>query len=31
VDNAWNLDDAESAASLAAAKQSVERIARDFW
>ena len=31
VDNAWNLDDAESAASLAAGKQSVEEIARDFW
>ncbi len=31
VDNAWNRDDADSAASLAAAKQSVERIARDFW
>jgi FMN-dependent NADH-azoreductase len=31
VDNAWNKDDEESAASLAAAKQSVERIARDFW
>jgi FMN-dependent NADH-azoreductase len=31
VDNAWNLDDAESAASLAAGKHSVEEIARDFW
>jgi FMN-dependent NADH-azoreductase len=31
VDNAWNLDDAESAASLAAGKQSFEEIARDFW
>ena len=31
VDNAWNLDDAESAASLAAGKQSVERMAKDFW
>jgi FMN-dependent NADH-azoreductase len=31
VDNAWNKDDAESAASLAAARQSVERIAGDFW
>jgi FMN-dependent NADH-azoreductase len=31
VDNAWNLDEAESAASLAAGKHSVEEIARDFW
>ena len=31
VDNAWNKDDAESAASLAAARQAVERIAGDFW
>jgi FMN-dependent NADH-azoreductase len=31
VDNAWNLDDAESAASLAAGKRSVEEIAGDFW
>jgi FMN-dependent NADH-azoreductase len=31
VDNAWNQDDAQSAASLAAAKDSVERVARDFW
>jgi len=31
VDNAWNLDDAESAASLAAGKRSVEEISRDFW
>jgi FMN-dependent NADH-azoreductase len=31
VDNAWNQDDAQSAASLDAGKQSVERIARDFW
>ena len=31
VDNAWNKGDAESASSLAAGKQSVERIARDFW
>jgi FMN-dependent NADH-azoreductase len=31
VDNAWNQNDAQSAASLAAGKQSVERIARDFW
>src|ERR1700731_139796 len=31
VDNAWNLNDAQSAASVAAAKQSVERIARGFW
>ena len=28
VDNAWNLDDAESAASLAAGKRSVEEISR---
>jgi FMN-dependent NADH-azoreductase len=31
VDNAWNRDDAESASSLAAAKQSVERIVSGFW
>jgi FMN-dependent NADH-azoreductase len=31
VDNAWNLNDAQSAASLAAGKESVERIAKDFW
>jgi FMN-dependent NADH-azoreductase len=31
VDNAWNLNDAQSAASVAAAKQSVERIAGAFW
>jgi FMN-dependent NADH-azoreductase len=31
VDNAWNKDDAESAASLAAAKQSLERIVNGFW
>jgi len=31
VDNAWNLNDAQSAASVAAAKQTVERIADDFW
>jgi FMN-dependent NADH-azoreductase len=31
VDNAWNKSDAESAASMAAAKQSVERIAGGFW
>jgi FMN-dependent NADH-azoreductase len=31
VDNAWNQDDAQSAASLAAGKQSVERIVRGFW
>jgi FMN-dependent NADH-azoreductase len=31
VDNAWNRDDADSAASLAAAKQSVERIVEGFW
>jgi len=31
VDNAWNQDDAESAASLAAGKQSVERIVGGFW
>jgi hypothetical protein len=31
VDNAWNLNDAQSAASVAAGKQSVERIAGDFW
>jgi FMN-dependent NADH-azoreductase len=31
VDNAWNLNDAQSAAGVAAAKQSVERIAGGFW
>ena len=31
VDNAWNKSDAQSAASMAAAKQSVERIAGGFW
>ena len=31
VDNAWNLNDAQSAASVAAAKRSVERIAGGFW
>jgi len=31
VDNAWNRDDAESAASLAAGKQSVERLVSGFW
>ena len=31
VDNAWNLNDAQSAASVAAAKHSVERIAEGFW
>jgi FMN-dependent NADH-azoreductase len=31
VDNAWNQNDAQSAASLAAGKQSVERIVRGFW
>jgi FMN-dependent NADH-azoreductase len=31
VDNAWNQDDAESAASLAAGKLSVERIVGGFW
>jgi FMN-dependent NADH-azoreductase len=31
VDNAWNQDDAESAANLAAAKRSVEEIAKSFW
>jgi hypothetical protein len=31
VDNAWNLNDAQSAASAAGAKQSVERIAGGFW
>jgi FMN-dependent NADH-azoreductase len=31
VDNAWNLDDAQSAASLAAARQTVERIVDGFW
>ncbi len=31
VDNAWNRDDAESAASVAAGKQSVERIVNGFW
>jgi hypothetical protein len=31
VDNAWNQDHAQSEASLAAGKQSVERIVRGFW
>ena len=31
VDNAWNKNDAESAASLAAARRSVEEIANGFW
>jgi FMN-dependent NADH-azoreductase len=31
VDNAWNQDDDQSAASLAAGKQSVEGIVKDFW
>jgi FMN-dependent NADH-azoreductase len=31
VDNAWNRDDAESAASIAAGKQSVERMVGGFW
>jgi FMN-dependent NADH-azoreductase len=31
VDNAWNLNYAQSAASVAAAKQSVERMAEGFW
>jgi FMN-dependent NADH-azoreductase len=31
VDNAWNLNDAQSAASVATAKQTVERIAEGFW
>jgi FMN-dependent NADH-azoreductase len=31
VDNAWNQDRAQSEASLAAGKQSVERIVRGFW
>jgi FMN-dependent NADH-azoreductase len=31
VDNAWNRDDAESAASLATGKQSVERMVGGFW
>ena len=31
VDNAWNRDDADSASSLAAAKQSLERIVEGFW
>jgi FMN-dependent NADH-azoreductase len=31
VDNAWNRDDAESAASVAAGKQSVERLVNGFW
>ena len=32
VDNAWNLNDAQSAASVAAARESVERIAEEgFW
>jgi hypothetical protein len=31
ADNVWNQDEAQSAASLAAGKQSVERLAGDFW
>jgi hypothetical protein len=31
VDNAWNLNDAQSAASVATAKHSVEGIAEGFW
>jgi hypothetical protein len=31
VDNAWNQDQVQSEASLAAGKQSVERIVRGFW
>ena len=31
VDNAWNQDHAQSEASLAAGKQSVERLVGDFW
>src|ERR1700685_2476181 len=31
VDHAWNKDDEESVDSLAAGKQSVERMAKDFW
>jgi hypothetical protein len=31
VDNAWNQDHAQSEASLAAGKQSVEQIVRGFW
>jgi hypothetical protein len=31
VDNAWNQDHAQSEASLAAGKQSVERIVKGFW
>jgi FMN-dependent NADH-azoreductase len=31
VDNAWNQDHAQSEASLAAGKQSVERLVRGFW
>jgi hypothetical protein len=31
VDNAWNLKDAQSAAGVAAAKQTAERIAEGFW
>jgi FMN-dependent NADH-azoreductase len=31
VDNAWNQDRAQSEASLAAAKQSVERMVGGFW
>jgi hypothetical protein len=31
VDNAWNQDHAQSEASLAAGKQSVERIVEGFW
>jgi hypothetical protein len=31
VDNAWNQDHAQSEASLASGKQSVERMVRGFW
>jgi hypothetical protein len=31
VDNAWNLNDTQSAASVAAAKHSVKGIAEGFW
>jgi FMN-dependent NADH-azoreductase len=31
VDNAWNQDDDQSAASLAAGKQAVEGLVKDFW
>jgi FMN-dependent NADH-azoreductase len=31
VDNAWNQDHAQSEASLAASKQSVEQIVKGFW